>query len=105
MTPSPTYNDDFHEPRPDCLLKFDMLMAKQQEHDKEFRAHREFRENTGVDLATLAAKLDGQSSAITALSESVAGTNKVLLGLGTSALLLSIGFVIWFIQNLDRFVK
>ena len=103
MTPAmPTYNDDYHDARPDCLIKFQTIMDKQSEHDKEFRAHREFRESTGVDLATLATKLDGQSNSITNLANSIEKTNKLMLGILLSILGTAFGFLIWYIQSLPR---
>lgn len=96
------YNDGYHEQRPDCKLRFEQIVQKQIDHDKEFRAHREFREATGTDIATLATKMDAQANSITELSKSVAGTNKVLLGLGTSALLMLLGFFVWYIQTMPR---
>jgi ferric-dicitrate binding protein FerR (iron transport regulator) len=94
------FNEQYHEQRPDCRVRFEQIMSKQTEHDKEFRAHREFRESTGTDLATLSTKMDAQSNSLDALARSIAGTNKIMLGLLVTVLMTLFGFFIDYVSKL-----
>lgn len=89
------YNDTYHEQRPDCKVRFDQIVAKQTEHDRELRAHRDFREATGADLATLATRL-------TNLAEAMERTNKLMAGILATLISLSVGFFLWYVQSLPR---
>jgi hypothetical protein len=89
------FNEQYHEQRPDCKVRFDQIISKQGEHDKEFRAHREFRESTGADLATLAARL-------TSLAEAMERSNKLMTGILMTLISLAVGFFIWYVQSLPR---
>ena len=89
------FNDPYHEQRPDCRVRFDQIVSKQNEHDREFRAHRNFRESTGADLATLATRL-------TSLAETMERMNKLMMGILVTLVSLSFGFFVWYIQSLPR---
>lgn len=93
-------DNEYHAQRPDCKLHFEQILDTLSKHERKFDDRNEFEQSAGINIATLATRLDEQSKSLNRLASAVSGTNKTLIGIFVTLMFTLVGFFIWYVQQL-----